>query len=92
MQRVFEINTDVLYQWRDIVPTFETKITRIRNIVMRNVEAEESEAVYEIRGDERDPVDGVLLENIHVKRVTKFNNNAVFVRNLSVKDIKVDSY
>ena len=86
MQRVFEINTDVLYQWRDIVPTFETKITRIRNIVMRNVEAEESEAVYEIRGDERDPVDGVLLENIHVKRVTKFNNNAVFVRNLTVRN------
>ena len=26
--RVIEIDTDVLYQWRDIVPTFETKIPR----------------------------------------------------------------
>ena len=86
MLRVFEINTDVLYQWRDIVPTFETKITRIRNIVMRNVEAQESDAVYEIRGDERDPVDGVLLENIHVGRIRKFDNNAVFVRNLTVRN------
>ena len=86
MLRVFEINTDVLYQWRDIVPTFETKITRIRNIVMRNVEAQESDAVYEIRGDERDPVDGVLLENIHVGRIRKFDNYSESVQNLTVRN------
>lgn len=31
-QRVFEIDTEVLYQWRTLVPTYETKITRIENI------------------------------------------------------------
>lgn len=91
MLRVFEIDTDVLYQWRDIVPTFETRITRIRNITLRNADAVQSEAVFEIRGDERDPIDGVTLENIRVGKVTGFYNQVSAVRNLSVKDIVVES-
>ena len=91
MIRVFEIDTDVLYQWRDIVPTFETRITRIRNIAILNAEAEQSEAVYELRGDSRDPIDGIRIENIHVKRLTKFDNNVEYVRNLQVRNIRVDA-
>ncbi len=92
MLRVFEIDTDVLYQWRDIVPTFETKITRIRNITIRNATAEQSEAVYELRGDSRDPIEGVTIENIHVKSLSGFLNNTEFVKNLSVKNITIDEY
>ena len=33
MQRAFEIDTDVLYQWKDF-PTYETRITPIHNIHM----------------------------------------------------------
>ena len=91
MLRVFEIDTDVLYQWRDIVPTFETRITRIRNISILHAEAEQSEAVYELRGDARDPIDGIRIEDIHVKRLTKFDNNAEYVRNLQVRNIQVDA-
>ena len=90
MLRVLEIDTDVLYQWRDIVPTFETRITRIRNISIRQAEAEQADAVYELRGDERDPIDGVNIEGIHVKYLTKFHNNVEFVKNLNVKDITID--
>lgn len=92
MLRVFEIDTDVLYQWRDIVPTFETAITRIRNINLIGAKAEVAEAVYEIRGDERDPVDGILLKDIHVGEVTKFYNNSVNVRNLFTEGITVDKF
>ncbi len=87
MKRVFEIDTDVLYQWRDIVPTFETAITRIRNISIRNINCREAEAVFEIRGDQRDPIQGVNIENVHVDKLTKFINNSEFVRDLSVKNV-----
>lgn len=92
MLRVFEIDTDVLYQWRDIVPTFETKITKIRNIAIRHAEAQQADAVYELRGDSREPIDGVKIEDIHVKQLMKFVNNAEFVRNLETKNIVYDSY
>ena len=90
MLRLFEIDTDVLYQWRDIVPTFETRITSIRNITLRGAEALQTEAVYELRGDERNPIDGIVIEDIHVGRLTGFHNNVENVRNLSVRNIVVD--
>ncbi len=92
MLRIFEIDTDVLYQWRNIVPTFETKITRIRNIAVRNVEAAQSEAVYDLKGDERDPIQGITIENVHVGTLTKFINNAVYVRDLQTRNITWDKF
>jgi len=89
--RVFEIDTDVLYQWRDIVPTFETAVTRIRNISIRNAECKEADAVYELRGDSRDPIEGVNIENIRVGKVNKFLNNIEYVRGLQVSGVSVDS-
>lgn len=92
MLRVFEIDTDVLYQWRDIVPTFETAITNIRNITIRNAECKQSDAVFELRGDARRPISGVTVENIHVKELNKFENYVENVRNLSVKNITWDRF
>ena len=92
MLRVFEIDTDVLYQWRDIVPTFETRITRISGITIRNANAEQAEAVYQIRGDEREPVDGVRIENVHVGLLTGFENQVVNVRNLRTSGITWDRF
>lgn len=92
MLRVFEIDTDVLYQWRDIVPTFETRITRIRNITIRNAQATQSEAVYQLRGDSREPIDGVVIDNIHVGLLTDFENQVENVRNLKVSNITWDAF
>ena len=90
--RVIEIDTDVLYQWRDIVPTFETKITRIRNIGIRNATCRQAEAVYEFRGDERDPIDGVTIENVHVGSLTKFVSYANNTRNIIVNNVTWDKF
>lgn len=90
MMRVFEIDTDVLYQWREIVPTFETAITRIRNISMRGAKCEQADAIYEIRGDKRDPIQGIVLEDIHVGTVTQFINNSEYVRDLVTRNITWD--
>ncbi len=87
MMRVFEINTDVLYQWRDIVPTFETAITRISRITVRNCSASDADAVYEISGDKRRPVEDVTLENISVERLHEFRHKAKNVKGLKVKNI-----
>ena len=92
MLRVFEIDTDVLYQWRDIVPTFETKITRIRNITIRNAEATQSEAVYQLRGDSREPIEGVVIENVHVGLLTDFENQVENVRDLKVSNVTWDAF
>ena len=92
MLRVFEIDTDVMYQWRDIVPTFETRITRIRNITVRNARAEQSEAVYQLRGDSREPIEGIVIEDVNVGRLTGFENQVENVRDLRVRNVTWDSF
>lgn len=91
VESILDIDTDVLYQWRDIVPTFETKITRIRNIVVKNATCGETGRIYDIKGDARDPVDGVLLQNVHADTLTDYVNNAVNVKNLITEGITWDT-
>ncbi len=92
MRRAFEIDTDVLYQWKDIVPTYEERPTRISNISMRNIECEQANAIYDIKGSALLPIDTVRLENIHVKEVNEFINNQTNVRNLSTDNITYDKF
>ncbi|MDR2475236.1 MAG: glycoside hydrolase family 28 protein [Bacteroidales bacterium] len=87
MQRVFEIDTDVLYQWKDIVPTYETRITRISDIHINNVVCESADAVYEIKGDERLPVKNVEIKNITVGRINKFFKKTSNVENITEENI-----
>ena len=86
MQRAFEIDTDVLYQWKDF-PTYETRITPIHDIHMKNVTCEEADAIYEIKGDERLPVENVELKNIHVNKVNKFIKKVSNAKNVNEKSV-----
>ena len=92
VRRVFEIDTDVLYQWRDIVPTFETAITRIRNISLIGADCEQADAVYRINGDSRDPVQGVLLKDVHIGKVNKYINESTNCRNVVTDNVVWDSF
>lgn len=92
VRTVFEIDTDVLYQWRDIVPTFETAITRIRNISLIGAECEQADAVYRINGDSRDPVQGVLLKDVHIGKVNKYINESTNCRNVVTDNVVWDSF
>ena len=67
---VMDVETDVLYQWRDF-PTHEVRITPIRNLSMKNVTVEEADRLVHILGDKRLPVDGVSLENVRVGKTAK---------------------
>ena len=77
---VMDVETDVLYQWRDF-PTHEVRITPIRNLSMKNVTVEEADRLVHILGDKRLPVDGVSLENVRVGKTARSDRieNAVNV-------------
>lgn len=82
MQRVLEVDTDVLYQWRDLVPTYKDSITTIRGLYMDSVTCERAEAIYDLKGDERLPIRNVEIKNVAVKEVTKFVKNVVNAENV----------
>ena len=67
---VMAVETDVLYQWKDF-PTHEVRVTPIRSLVMKNVSVDEAERLVDIRGDARNPVDGVTLENVRLAKARK---------------------
>ena len=77
-QRVLEIDTEVLYQWKDLVPTYEKRITRIDGIYMDKVTCESADAVYELKGNAELPVKNVLLFLFCTRNYTLFDH-LVFV-------------
>lgn len=89
---MLEIDTDILYQWRTIVPTFETAVTDINNITLRNASCDAADAVYILHGDVRKPINGVTVENVHVGELIKFENAIDNVTNLRVSNISWDNF
>lgn len=64
---VLGIETDVLYQWKDLVPTYEERITTIRGIHVKNVKVGETGVPFRILGDRDKHVEDVSLENITIQ-------------------------
>lgn len=63
-QGILGVETDVLYQWRDLVPTYERKLTSIENIYLEDVKASEVKFISRILGNEELPVKDVFMKNI----------------------------
>ncbi|OQP52682.1 hypothetical protein [Niastella populi] len=61
---VLGIETDVLYQWRTLVPTYEKKVTPIKNVFLENVSAGEVKFVSRVLGQKDSPVAHVSLKNV----------------------------
>lgn len=61
---VFSIETDVLYQWKTLVPTVERRLTPIQNIHLENIKATSAKHVTKIVGDKDLPVKDVYLKNV----------------------------
>ena len=68
---VLEIETDVLYQWRNLVKTMDRKLTKIRNINLENITVGKAKHGIRIRGDKDLPVRGITLTNVRVDNVTE---------------------
>ena len=68
-QTVFEIATDVLYEWRKF-PDYENRTTRIANIRAENIHAEKTKNVVRICGDQALPPTGVRWRNVTASSVS----------------------
>lgn len=87
MQRVMEVDMDVLYQWRDLVPTYRDSITRIRGLYMEDVTCKRTQAIYDLKGDARRPIREVELKNITVGEVTDFVKRVVNAEQVSEENL-----
>lgn len=87
---VLEIDTDVLYQWRTLVPTYEKRITRIAGIYLNNIRCDAVKMIYDLKGDERLPIKDVKLTNVHVGCVADSMNRAINTENITVEDMTYD--
>ena len=85
--RVAEIDTDVLYQWRDLVPTYKDTLTRINDIYLSNIEVDSAKAIYDFHGDERMPIRNVVLRNINVTCVADSVSRAFNVEALTIDNV-----
>ncbi|WP_276167426.1 glycoside hydrolase family 28 protein [Zobellia alginiliquefaciens] len=76
---VLGIETDVLYQWRNLVPTIEKRLTTIGDVYISDIKVDKAMYVSRIIGDEALPVNNVVLTNIAVDslEVQKYNNENI---------------
>ncbi|HEY6915835.1 MAG TPA: glycoside hydrolase family 28 protein, partial [Paludibacter sp.] len=61
---ILGIETDVLYQWKDLVPTYVRKLTPIKNIYLENIKATNVKFESRILGQKELPVENVFLKNV----------------------------
>jgi len=70
---VLGIETDVLYQWRNLVPTYEKRLTPIKDVYLKNIEAADVKFVSRILGQKELPVENISLQNITTGKVSDKN-------------------
>ena len=86
---VLGIDTDVLYQWRDIVQSYEEKLTAIRGIHVKNVTVGETETPFMIVGDAKLPVRDIFLDKITVNKISGRTNQYVNVENVRETNVRI---
>lgn len=62
---ILGIETDVMYQWRDLVPTIERRLTPIKNVYLENVKATDVKFISRVLGQKELPIENVFLKNVH---------------------------
>ncbi|WP_029272592.1 glycoside hydrolase family 28 protein [Flavobacterium sp. KJJ] len=61
---ILGIETDVLYQWRDLVPTIERRLTPIKDVYLENIKATNVKFISRILAQKELPVENVFLKNV----------------------------
>jgi hypothetical protein len=83
---VLGIETDVLYQWKDLVPTYEKRLTPIKDVFLENVTATDVKFVSRILGQKELPVENVSLKNITTNNIQEKKHIHENVLNFSSDD------
>jgi polygalacturonase len=73
------VETDVLYQWRTLVPTLERRLTPIEGLYVSKVRVGEAQFICKIKGEAELPVRGVTLDDVKVQTV---RGTPVFTENV----------
>lgn len=73
-QGILGIETDVMYQWRDLVPTIERRLTPIKNVYLDNIKATNVQFISRVLGQKELPVENVFLKNVHADLVKEKSN------------------
>ncbi|CAM3742812.1 glycoside hydrolase family 28 protein [Flavobacterium chungbukense] len=66
---ILGIETDVLYQWRNLVPTIERRLTPIQNVYLENVKATNVKFVSRILGQKELPVENIFFKNVTAQNI-----------------------
>lgn len=76
---VLGIETNVLYQWKNLVPTYEEKLTPIQDVFVENIQAGSVKYLSHIDGESALPVRNIVMAGVSVKEVRdeKFKNKNV---------------
>ena len=85
---VLGIATDVFYQWKNLVPQYEKRLTAINGIYLSDIEVNQADIPFSISGDMEMPVQDVILRNIKVKNYSGGQNiikNVVGIKEIGVQ-------
>lgn len=77
---ILGIETDVLYQWRTLVPTYKRRLTPIQDIYLKNLKATNVKFISRILGQKELPIKNVSLKNVSADLVAdkkKIHENIV---------------
>ncbi|MCU4165531.1 glycoside hydrolase family 28 protein [Carboxylicivirga caseinilyticus] len=61
---ILGIETDVLYQWRNLVPTIERRLTPVSDVYLKNIEANNVKFISRVLAQEEMPVSNVQLISV----------------------------
>jgi polygalacturonase len=67
---VLSVETDVLYQWKNLVPTYERRLTPIEGLHVSKVRVQEAKFICSIKAEAEMPVKQVTLRDIKVANVS----------------------
>lgn len=67
---VLDVDTDVLYQWRTLMPTLERRLTPVEGLFVSDVEVAEAKHVSRLRGEASLPIRGVIVQRVKVGTLT----------------------
>lgn len=88
-ESVLGIETDVLYQWKTLVPTYEERVTKISGIHVRNISIAETGIPFRIEGDKREPVRNVTLDNITIGKARGKKNDYKNAENVKETNVSI---
>ena len=88
MIRALHVQTDYYAQWRRF-PDFELRRTRIRNVNLSDCEADFAAWGIEIKGDRKEPVQGVMVRNLTVGRALRAPTEIANCQNLRIDGLTV---